>query len=165
MHTVPPFIPSSPVDSCSSLGGPGKHLHFGKDWFWGRRSQQCPVNRAHYSCGIGVRSECHQEEPSAGPLFSPRLATRTGGISGAGKWQGHPDISRWGEQEVWQQAGSYVPSPLLRWSPLDNCSDCILSALQSSAPQPCLHVALQSGVHRSSTQPHLTTCPPHLLML
>lgn len=148
MHTVSPFIPSSPVDSCSSLGGPGKHLHFGKDWFWGRRSQQCPVNRAHYSCGIGVRSECHQEEPSAGPLSSPRLAPCTGGISGAVNGK-DTLISAAGES---RRGGSkQAPMPLL---PLDNCSDCILSTLQRSTPQPCLHVALQAGVPRSSTQPH-----------
>lgn len=143
MHTVSPFIPSSPVDSCSSLGGPGKHLHFGKDWFWGRRSQQCPVNRAHYSCGIGVRSECHQEEPSAGPLSSPRLATCTGGISGAVNGK-DTLISAAGESRGVAASRLLCPSSLLTTAP----------TLQRSTPQPCLHVALQAGVPRSSTQPH-----------
>lgn len=67
-----------------------------------------------------------------------------------------------------RQAGSYTPSPQLRWSPLGNCSDYSFSTLPSSTPQPCLHVALQAGVPRSSSTASPDDIPPphtHLLML
>lgn len=126
-HRLPPFIPSSPVGSCRSPGSPEEHLHFGKDRFWGRRSHQCPVNRAHYSCGIGGEVRGSGGRNFRGPSLLPKVAPCTEGVSETGNCQGHPSISRWGEQGcmtglLLQHAGPYASSPLLRCSPLDSCS-------------------------------------------